>query len=287
MIQYGQKDPSIYLGNNYVNTSALSNSPNSSEVYTKLVNETVPTAQISFAKRRMLKWLVPERGIVEMYINPQSIRISDSKIIKPERTKGGYVVQYWGEELTTITIDGHTGSSGIEGINVLNDIYRGEQIAFDYIALEELTKYQETENDYLDVLLPQVGNFMDVLEGLEDGPNNTLLAIPKPTLGYYATTIEMYWMGVVYRGFFTKFDVTENVQDLGLFNYNLTFMATQKRGLRRNYMPWHHAATQGPSDHDTIPFTYNPKEVPYNSTNKMKELQRKQSLINAIKLANG
>jgi hypothetical protein len=118
---------------------------------------------------------------------------------------------------------------------------------------------------------------------LENGPQNTLLALPKPTLGYYATTVEMYWMGEVYRGFFTKFDVTESVDPLGIFNYNLTFMATQKRGLRRNYMPWHHAATQGPSDHNTIPFTFNARQVPLNSSNTLSQLQKNASLTEIIR----
>lgn len=286
MGQYGQTLPDVSIGNNYVNTSDLANSPNSSEVYTKLVNESVPASQVSFSKRRMLKWLVPERGMIEMYINPQQITIRDAKIIKPERTKGGFVVQYWGEELTSIDISGHTGSSGIEGFNVLNDIYRSEQIAFDVVALEELVKYQETDDDYLNMLLPQVGNFMDVLQGLEDGPKNTLLAIPKPTLGYYATSVEMYWMGVVYRGFFTKCDVTEKADELGIFSYNISFTATQKRGLRRNYLPWHHVATQGPSDHSSIPYTFNAKQVPLNSTDTMKRLQRNATLEQVLRFTN-
>jgi hypothetical protein len=284
MAQYGQTLPDIFLGNTYVNTSKSNNLPNSTDYYIQQINQSVPSAQVSFAKRRMLKWLVPERGIVEMYINPQSIDISNAKLIKPERTKGGYVIQYWGEELTSIDINGHTGSSGIEGINILNDIYRGEQIAFDFIALEELTKYQETDDDFMNMLLPQVGTFMDMLSGLEDGPKNTVLAIPKPTLGYYAATIEMYWMGEVYRGFFTKFTVKESAEQLGVFNYTLSFTATQKRGMRRNYLPWHHVATAGPSDHESIPYTYDAKTVPVNSTNTMKELQRAKALSDALRL---
>lgn len=284
MAQYGQTLPDVFLGNSYVNTSTSNTVPTSVGNYFQQVNASVPATQISFGKRKMLKWLVPERGIVEMYINPQSIAISNSKTIRPERTKGGYIIQYWGEELTTIQIMGHTGSSGIEGINVLNDIYRGEQIAFDIIALEELVKYQETDDDFMNLLLPQVGTFTDMLSGLENGPKNTVLAIPKPTLGYYAATVEMYWMGEVYRGFFTKFDVTESVNNLGVFDYTLGFTATQKRGIRRNYLPWQHSATDGPSDHETIPFTYDVKKIPLNTTDTMNILNQKQAAINAAKL---
>ena len=39
-------------------------------------------------------------------------------------------------------------------------------------------------------------------------------------------------------------------------NEQLLFKATQKRGLRRNYLSWHHTATAGPSDHNTVPYTF-------------------------------
>src|SRR6266404_5969472 len=69
--------------------------------------------------RKMMRWLVPEMPIVEMYINPQSVNYGYSKQITETRTKGGYVLQYWGENLTTLNLGGTTGTSGIEGINVL------------------------------------------------------------------------------------------------------------------------------------------------------------------------
>ena len=58
-----------------------------------------------------------------MYINPQQMNIDEKKVIKQQRTKGGYIIQYWGEELTTLNISGTTGSAGVEGINVLYEIY--------------------------------------------------------------------------------------------------------------------------------------------------------------------
>ena len=85
-------------------------------------------------KRSMVHWFVPEFGIVKMYVNPASIDYRYSKNINQERTKGGYNLQYWGEELTTLAIRGTTGSSGIEGINVLEEIYRAEQYAFDAVV---------------------------------------------------------------------------------------------------------------------------------------------------------
>lgn len=78
-------------------------------------------------KRHRMLWEVPYRSdYIEMFMNPQNMEISSSKITTPIRTKGGYMIQYWGEELDEMTIAGHTGSRGIEGIEYLRSIYRAE-----------------------------------------------------------------------------------------------------------------------------------------------------------------
>ncbi len=66
----------------------------------------------------------------QLYINPQTFNITDNKLVQKQLTKGGHLVQYWGEDLTTIALSGTTGSAGIEGINILRDIYRHEQIHY-------------------------------------------------------------------------------------------------------------------------------------------------------------
>src|SRR5260221_7430062 len=110
-------------------------SPISSADGNGLPSSKVRSGRKAHFERSIIHWFVPEIGIVNMYINPQRITYNDRKVIDPQRTKGGYVVQYWGEELTILNISGHTGSSGIEGINVLHEIYRAEQLNFDPIAL--------------------------------------------------------------------------------------------------------------------------------------------------------
>src|SRR5579885_1105785 len=98
--------------------------------YTKIA-----TNQDATLRRNIITWFVPQFGIVRMYVNPNNIQYQDKKLIDKARTKGGYTLQYWGEELTVLNISGTTGSSGIEGINVLHEIYRAEQYAFDAVGL--------------------------------------------------------------------------------------------------------------------------------------------------------
>jgi len=211
--------------------------------------------------RNLVRWFVPETGIIDMYINPQQLIEKDKKGISSTRTKGGFVNQYWGEELTTLSISGTTGSSGVEGINVLRDIYRSEQVAFDPYALaiaaqldaqnQRSTFLGDSQRSVLDAFGTGIG------QGFLDQVNNALLtgtnpSRPRPTLASLAFTVEMYWSGWTYRGYFADFSVTENAEKIGLFDYSMTFMVTQKRGYRSNFFGWHRSPTSGPSNSDPV-----------------------------------
>lgn len=249
MESFGNSSSNSYIGYTLNNVTDLQN-------YKNIVNSSIPASSVTY-KRKMMRWLVPEAGIIDMYINPQDIKLQNKKTIRAERTKGGFVIQYWGEELPSLQINGHTGSSGYEGINVLENIYRGEQLAFDTIALQELVKYQNEDEEAARALIPAFGAVSDFIQGLTNTNYNAGLALPKPTLGSYATSVELYYMGIVYRGFFTDFSISESANKLGIFDYNFSFTVTQKRGYRRNSLPWQHTAVAGPSDHNVIPYTFN------------------------------
>jgi len=161
----------------------------------------------SLTKRSLIQWEVPHIGMnqtIEMYINPQNIQISSRKEINRVRTKGGYFAQYWGEDFDTITITGTTGSAGIEGINVLRDIYRSEQLTLAKI----------------------------VQQSPEDKRRQSLMQL--------AASIVMWYQGQGYRGYFTDMQFTESADKIGLFDYTMTFMVVEYLGQRRrNFLPWH------------------------------------------------
>jgi len=215
-------------------------------------------------KRNIITWFVPQFGIVRMYVNPQNISYAHKKLITKDRTKGGFTLQYWGEDLTTINISGNTGSSGIEGINVLYEIYRAEQYAFDSTGL--VLAANNFNNDLSHNLINGVGNLFPgsfgqsvgggaspasaLLGGIFglDSPNNTLSPKNIPSLAQLAFTVEMYYNGWVYRGFFENMTVTERADNF-LIDYQMTFTATQRRGYRTNYFPWTRSAVDGPSQY--------------------------------------
>lgn len=219
--------------------------------------------------RNIMHWLIPEGPIVQMYMNPQNITYGYKKGITPQRTKGGFVVQYWGEELSTLKLIGTTGSSGIEGINVLYDVYRNEQLSLDpyalFLAAQNDTSVVDGGTIGSSIVSALGGSSSDAsiggavggfLTGAATSPSSTR---PRPSLAYLAFTVEVYWSGSVYRGYFTDFVVTESVENLGMFNYDISFTVTQQRGFRSNFLPHHRAATVGPSNSDPnfgIPHSY-------------------------------
>lgn len=247
----------------------LSPQPGSSGNGTRFKN--IPNSRTAVFTRNVVKWFIPEVGIIEMYINPQSIKQTYKKDIKETRTKGGYLLQYWGEELSTLIISGTTGSSGVEGINVLEDIYRSEQLAFDPYALalaqerdaeaatDQFSFFGDFAGDDTETFFTNVGANMADIVGTAIETGNTTATRSQPTLADLAFSVEMYWSGWAFRGYFIDFTVDESADKLGLFNYSMTFKVTQRRGLRTNFLGWHRSAIDGQSNSDPnfgVPYSY-------------------------------
>jgi hypothetical protein len=221
-------------------------------------------------KRNIISWLVPEIGLVKMYINPESISINDKKLIQKEQTKGGFSLQYWGEDLKTIRLSGTTGSSGIEGVNLLHEIYRAEQHVFDGTALTIANKNAATTDlisKGVDSIFSGVGSLfgggstVSSILGLGAGLTKGALGVDSslapsiiPSLAQYAFTVEMFYDGLVHRGYFTDMSVTEATDFL--FKYDISFTVTQTRGYRTNYLGWHKSPNNAPSrDNPESPYS--------------------------------
>jgi len=221
--------------------------------------------------RNIITWFVPQFGTVRMFINPQNITYTHKKLINKDRTKGGYTLQYWGEELSQLNITGTTGSSGIEGINMLYELYRAEQYAFDATGLTLAANNASADlaNNLIQGIGGAIGKAIGgnsvtaaasgagLLGGILglDSPNNNLSARNIPSLASLAFGVEMYYNGWVYRGYFDSMTITERADNF-LLDYNMVFMVTQRRGYRTNYFPFHNSPTSGPSQY-TTPGSFN------------------------------
>lgn len=244
--------------------------------------------------RKLIQWNIPNQGLVEMYINPQSFAIVERKLTKETRTKGGYVVQYWGEALPEIDLQGTTGSGGIEGINVLRDIYRQEQVGFNSIVSQlnqgflnnlfqtSLSALQTLSNNplanpvastinsltnpdqFFSDVVTTVGNVANVFDAI--GRAITTDQQLLPTLAALATSVELWYDGVIYRGFFKEFRVDEKAEESGMFRYSMKFMVTRRTGIRLNSYPWQRSVAYGPANSDLIPLSYGALKSPSTAT---------------------
>nr|BDD46267.1 hypothetical protein 99 [bacterium] len=205
-----------------------------------------------------------DRDHLPFYINPQTVDIKEAKLVNHTLAKGGYIVQYWGEELPVMSVNGTTGSGGIEAIEILRDVYRHEQLIMRRILLERAQNFAAFANETLEDsssatgtagLLSAVDSLLDggatsIIEGTrsvieavsdallgeEDEPGKVGLV---PSTGAFAVSIDIFFQGVKYRGFFKDFSFNESAERPGLFDYSFTFMVTRRTGRRRNFMPWH------------------------------------------------
>ena len=232
---------------------------------------------MSLTQRKTIRFMIPteladvqsqavnNRDVIPLYINPQQVVVTEAKLVKDELTKGGFMIQYWGEDLTRIDVSGVTGSGGIEAINILRDVYRNEITQFKKILLKRSYNFsQEMSAEFNnDSVASAVSGIVNLIDNISNNSatsiaNGTLSIVdvlsqafkgaapdqPKqielmPSLAAFALSVDMYFQGVKYRGYFTNFNYTENAQQPGLFEYSFNFKVLRKYGTRKNFMPWH------------------------------------------------
>jgi hypothetical protein len=230
-------------------------------------SNTLPSSKVNPNKpakltRNIIHWFIPTMGIVKMYVNPDQIQYSYRKNIVSTQTKSGWTAQYLGEQLPKLAISGTTGTAGVEGINVLYELYRAEQFAFDNMGTlisslssgPDVTKMvMNSASSTLDMLAGSTG-ISDSIKTLTGASSTTLPVQNMMTLADVAFGVEMYYSGWIFRGYFEDFSITERADNF-LFNYSMNFVVTQKRGYRYNYLPWHRSPNNGESAYST-PYSF-------------------------------
>jgi hypothetical protein len=220
--------------------------------------------KVGVYRRQIVTFTLPNRlESVQMYINPQNFKVDKRKLITgPVRTRGGFMVQYWGEEFDKISLSGTTGSSGIEGINLLEEVYRTEQQDFQGLAQALLQRVKSGNfNDFVSGdVFRNVVNFGKILSDSSTQPGSfqrlLLGGDNGASLADIATNVRINYQGITYRGYFTSFSVTESAESPGLFDYIMEFTVIETIGKRLNFMPWHRVANAGPANSETIPYSY-------------------------------
>lgn len=139
---------------------------------------------------------------------------------------------------------------------MLYEIYRAEQYAFDGVGLT--LDANNAKTDLGNNIVNEVGSLFDdsgeaagFIGGVlgTNSPNASLANKNIPSLAQLAFSVEMFYNGWVYRGYFQDMMVTESAQSF-CYEYQIKFVATQRRGYRTNYLPFHRSPN-GPSEYNT------------------------------------
>jgi hypothetical protein len=132
-----------------------------------------------------------------MHINPQNFAENHVKKVERIQTRGGYVEQHWGDELTDINADGSTGSF----MNIytgLSSVLRQKTIAWD--------RYRDLHDLYR---------------------NNGSVYDPYGNIVLQGNIMLMYDRGI-YLGYFRSFDTEENDDQPFAFRVSWTFKVEEE-----------------------------------------------------------
>ena len=136
-----------------------------------------------------------------MLINPDSLVTTYTPLITETRTLGGFVHEYWGEQLTSLTASGKTAMFIDEG-GLSNKNSRDTESYQYFISL--LNIYKNNGKDYYQ-------NFKSVASQR----NSNRIT----NLGY----VNLYFDGKQFLGYFESFDYEEDALKPFTLDYNFTF----------------------------------------------------------------
>ena len=142
-----------------------------------------------------------------MILNPNSWNVTMQQLVTPIRTVGGYVVQHWGHNPDTISVEGWSAAFYLSGeeLSLINDpggVSDGITSAH--------RRFTEGYRHFLKLLEVFRHNGVDVLPK----------GMPKRAgLG----AIEIQYQGVVYLGHFLEFNYTESEENPYSIQYSYTF----------------------------------------------------------------
>lgn len=155
-----------------------------------------------------------------MHINPQEYSESHTKKVERIQTRGGYVEQHWGDELTDINASGSTGAF----VNIytgLSSALRHKTIAWD--------RYRDLHDLYR---------------------NNGSVYDPYGNIVLQGNVMLMYDRGT-YLGYFRTFEVEETDDQPFTFRISWTFKVEEE--LMKIPGTATNPATRGPGDYLNVP----------------------------------
>ncbi len=154
---------------------------------------------------------------VELYIDPNSITVNKSVIANKKLTKGGFAVQFWGHDLTTINVNCVTGNfQPLYGIGV--------QIPPSLSGAAFTSWFNQVRERWV-----KGGGPLKVFEKLKEWGYHQRYSTNEPWKG--KPVIEVFWEDSLYEGFFTKFNYTLGSESPFNISFNFDFTILNRRDM--------------------------------------------------------
>jgi hypothetical protein len=138
---------------------------------------------------------------IEMYIDPTNINVKKKVLSQKILTKGGWVLQFWGHDLTMLTVRATSGYYGVT---------KGSK---PFAFTGEAIKTNMRQTLYKDPL--------KVFEKIKENAYNRRFDGDLPYRG--KPVITLIYEGISYRGYFDSFDYSLNSETPHIIQYGFNF----------------------------------------------------------------
>lgn len=143
-----------------------------------------------------------------MLINPANLDLSYTQLVTENRTLGGFIQEYWGEQLTSLSATGRTAMFYNEG-GITNSDTRESESYQNFIRLVNI--YKNNGKDYYSERLTLAKNIN-----------------PDRIIAF--GTVVMTYMEKQYQGYFESFNIKEMAEKPFNLEYDFTFKVTKTVG---------------------------------------------------------
>jgi len=143
-----------------------------------------------------------------MLINPANLDLSYTSLVNETRTMGGFVQEFWGEQLTSLSASGQTALFINNGEGITNENLRDTEAYSNFIRLMNI--YKNNGKEYID-----------------ETSKLTLSTKANPNRIVKFATIIMTYIGREYHGYFEGFTFKESAEKPFHFDYDFSFKITR------------------------------------------------------------
>jgi hypothetical protein len=151
---------------------------------------------------------------LELYINPESLTKSYTQIVSKIQTRGGFVVQHWGEQLTSIEASGKSGAFFVS---------QQDESSFrvGIVDSEKPSSISKT----LNVVNEAYGLANPAADNAPDRKNAKAWIAFRSFIDLYrqSTLLAMSYDGYLYMGNFTNFSWDEDATNPFFITYSFSF----------------------------------------------------------------